>query len=163
MVNSVTSGGTVSRFGELIYLLTGNIGEISSLQVRFKNWQLAIDLFEEYIPFGTLVSHSYVKEITTDNMYFSWLLQGGIVGIVSLVFIYTSTLICSVSEYSREQTQSISLLTTLFVLSVGIGSLTTDLLGYTPIIVVFWVVLGLAFGTFESGRIEFKISGYSSR
>ena len=149
VINRITGGGTLDRFAEMKNLLTGDLSEISALDARFELWQSGIVAFEEFTPFGTLVSHSYVIDLTIDNVYISTYLQSGFIGIGILLFLCVSLIICGFAEVMEKGHLFSGIIMVLITIAFVIGGITMSITGFIPAVVVFWITIGITVGTQE--------------
>jgi cell division protein FtsW (lipid II flippase) len=154
-VNYITGGRTYKRLGELIYIFTGDFQEVSSLQVRFANWQESFRIWLDYAPFGTLVSHGYVLDIIPDSLYVSTLLQSGVIGVVVLLFLYFSLIISGISEMIRQDSNFSGVLVLTVTTAVLIGNITTYAGTYPPSSTAFWIMVGIVFATYGDDWVKF--------
>ncbi|MFC7041693.1 O-antigen ligase family protein [Halonotius sp. GCM10025705] len=125
------------RFVELLLLFTGDFNEISTLEVRFMNWENQINSYRQNGP--TMV----FTDITTDSYYLSIIRQSGIFGLISVLVMYVYILREGIRSVSVSRIYSEVLI--LVVLAILLANITMTAMASIDIQVIFWSHVGFLF------------------
>lgn len=146
-----------NRFFELRFLISGDFSKISSLNDRIISWRDTIEIYSHEGLFGTLIpigDSGY--SITIDNYYLTALVQRGVLGFFSVIFLYSILCVLTLHEYFQSKQDATPLLGFSVTVGIALASLMFSLRGFIPVIVLFWITIGILYGKFGTQKVIFS-------